>query len=355
MKARSLILIATVLLGAVGHAAEVYEFYNGVRGLGMGGAQIATVNDETALLINPAGLGKLRDYFITVADPEGEVGQYTEQIAGMDVFNMGDPQKALDKTNLHLNKHLHTRGQVFPSIVVPNFGFGLYGRTQVDADNDGTNFKYDYTNDYAIVFGFNFRFWNGIIKVGASTRIMNRTEIHNDAIDPTSTDLTVDTLGKEGMGIAGDSGIILTAPIQLLPSIAAVYRDMGRTNYTFRDGMLHHTTLRPDSSPEKIDVGMSISPILGRKLRSTWAVEYRDVKTASEEKDKMKRVHAGVEFNIADALFIRGGMNQRYWTAGLELSMFNYQFQVASYGEEIGTDLVNLEDRRYVVKFAFRF
>jgi hypothetical protein len=353
MKTRLLVLL--FCLSSSAGAQEVYEFYNGVRALGMGGAGVATVNDETALLINPAGLGKLRDYFITVADPEGEVGTETEQIAGMDVLDMSDPQKALEKTNLKPGKHLHTRGQIFPSIVVPNFGVGILGKSQVDASNDGTLMKYDYTNDYAIVFGFNFRLWNGIIKLGATTRIINRTEIHEDTIDVNSTGNTIDTLGKEGMGVAADSGIILTAPIRFLPSIAAVYRDMGRTSYTFKDGMLHDTLLRPDSTPEKIDVAMSISPILGKKLRSTWTVEYRDVKTASDEQDSMKRIHAGAEFNIADALFIRGGMHQRYWTAGMELSMFNYQFQAASYGEEIGTYPIYKEDRRYVVKFAFRF
>jgi hypothetical protein len=61
------------------------------------------------------------------------------------------------------------------------------------------------------------------------------------------------------------------------------------------------------------------------------------------------------ELNYADALFVRAGMNQRYWTAGLELSIVNYQFQAASYGEEIGDDVTPREDRRYVVKFAFRF
>ena len=53
-----------MMLGAqVSWARERRSFYEGVRGRGMGGAQIATVNDETALLVNPAGLGKLRDFY----------------------------------------------------------------------------------------------------------------------------------------------------------------------------------------------------------------------------------------------------------------------------------------------------
>src|SRR4051812_9789976 len=53
-------------------AREVRENYNGIRTLAMGGASIAVVNDETALLINPAGLGKLRDFYGTLFDPESD-------------------------------------------------------------------------------------------------------------------------------------------------------------------------------------------------------------------------------------------------------------------------------------------
>ena len=61
----------------------------------MGGAQVATVNDETSLLVNPAALGKLRDYFITVADPEIHLGAATQGIIGTDIMMPLDPQDVL--------------------------------------------------------------------------------------------------------------------------------------------------------------------------------------------------------------------------------------------------------------------
>jgi hypothetical protein len=356
---RNRLLITTLIIAcAQAHAAERYEYYNGVRGLAMGGAAVATVNDETALLVNPAALGRLRDYFITIADPEGEVGQETEQVAGTKVFEMSDPQKALNACLEKPDKRLHTRGQVFPSIVVPNFGLGVYGRSEVNAEKvTETNlFKYDYTNDYALVFGFNLRLFNGIIKLGATARATNRTTIRRDDIDPASTDLKDKDLAASGFGIGGDAGIIMTAPIAWLPTIAGVYRDIGRTTYTQRAGMFLDTdTRRPDSTPETVDVGLSISPMIGKRSRSTWTAEYRDVLTAGDETDVMRRVHGGLEIGIADTFFLRGGWHQRYYTGGLELAIANYQFQVATYGEEIGTKELPREDRRYVMKFAFRF
>ncbi len=357
MKAK-IFLLALLFSGSTrALAAERYEFYNGIRAMGMGGASVATVNDETALISNPAALGKLRDYFVTLIDPEVELGAQTQNMIGYDLLAGTNPQRTLNKCNAHPDNHLHTRAQVFPSIVVPNFGFGVFGKYTTDAEVDtATNtFNYDYTNDYAAVAGFNFRFWNGIIKIGTNARIVNRTEVHDHTIDPLLTNITLKSIASSGVGVATDAGLILTAPIAALPTLAAVYRDIGRTSYNLRDGMFMKTANKPDSTKDSVDVAISFSPILGNRVRSTWTVEYQDVLTASKETDHMRRAHAGVEFNIADAVFIRAGMNQRYWTAGLELAMMNYQFQAASYGEDIGSSGASKEDRRYEVKFSFRF
>lgn len=349
--------VLTLITSAQAFAQERYDFYRGIRQMGMGGAGVAVVNDETALLTNPAGLGKLRDYFITVVDPELEVGSETQNIARNDILKMTNPQDALNKTLNHKDENMHMRGQVFPSLVVPNFGVGFYGKYQVDARVDSTKnlFDYDYTNDYALVFGFNFRFFNGILKLGTNARVVNRTEVHDHTIATTSTDLSLRSLAKSGVGVGSDTGMMLTAPVAYLPTLAAVYRDVGRTSYGLRDGLFMNTTNHPDQTASTVDTALSIQPILGKRVRSTWTIEYQDVLTASKETDQMRRVHGGVEFNFADAVFVRAGMNQRYWTAGLELAMMNYQFQAASYGEDIGVAGTPIEDRRYLVKFAFRF
>ncbi len=357
MKLRLPLFILMIAVSSQVWAGERYEFYNGVRMLGMGGAGVATVNDETALLVNPAGLGKLRDYFITIVDPEVDVGAQTEEIAGTDVLNVGKPQDMLAKALKNPDKFLHARAQIFPSIVVPNFGFGLFGRTEVNAEYvTATNkYKYDYTNDWSGVFGFNFRLFSGIIKLGANARITNHSVIRKDDIDPAATNLSLKSLASEGIGVGSDVGLMLAAPITALPTLGAVYRDAGRTSYNLRDGMFMNTATKPDSTPSTMDVALAIHPILSNRVRSTWTVEYQDVLTYGDEKSQMRRIHGGAEFNFADAFFVRAGMNQQYWTAGLELAMMNYQFQAASYGENIGDATTAREDRRYVVKFSFRF
>ena len=352
------LLICALLISSRSFAGgERYEFYKGIRQMGMGGAAVATVNDETALLSNPAGLGKLRDYFITVFDPELDVGVLTDQIAGSSASSVTDPQTALNKALPNPDKHLHLRGQVFPSIVIPNFGVGVLGKYVVDSQLDSaTNkFTYDYTNDYSLVVGFDLRFFDGVVKIGSNGRYTNRTEVRNSTIAPSSTNLTLSSLASSGVGLSTDTGLILTAPVAYLPTFAAVYRDVGRTSFGLNKGMFMTTATKPADVDGTVDGAVSISPILGRRVRSTWTVELRDALNVANESDVMRRAHAGVEFNFSDAVFLRGGLNQRYWTAGLEVSMMNYQFQAASYGDDIGVDGTPIEDRRYEVKFAFRF
>lgn len=360
------LVIGTVLLLGPARAEERFEFYNGVRALGMGGATVATVNDETALLSNPAGLGRLRDTFLTIADPEIDFSSATPSLVGTDTGRLTDINEALSVLNQNPGEHLHARTQVFPSIVTTNFGLGLFVKYSLDAEVEqastttttttttASNFRLDYTNDTALVLGYNFRIWDGILKLGFNGRLINRSEVAQD-LNPRGK-YTIDELHAEGLGMASDVGLILTAPWVYLPTLAAVWRDVGNTKFDFGKGIFDDTDPKdPRVVEQTVDVGFSVQPILGKKSRWTLAAEYRDVLTADEEEDHFRRIHVGAEVNLADVLFLRAGMNQRYWTAGLEFASEFYQLQAATYGEEIGTSKETREDRRYVLKFSFRF
>lgn len=358
---KEITLFIALLLGLLLHpwakGAERFEFYNGIRALGMGGAAIAVVNDETALLYNPAGLGKLRNYIVTVADPEVDIGADTESIAGTNLTKVIEPQEALNMAKEHPGDRIYLRGQAFPSFVVPNFGIGVFKKYEVSADVDeaSTRYRLDYINDTALVLGFNFRMWDGRIKLGFNTRIVNRIEIHRDDIDPNSSGLTLDGLGSEGIGVASDVGLMVSAPWTWLPTLAVVARDVGHTQYNFKEGLFTNSTTDPAVVGQSLDAAIALFPIVGKKTRAQFTAEYRGVLTASDEEDSQKRIHTGIEFNIQDTLFVRAGMNQRYWTAGFEIALMNYQLQFATYGEEVGTAAANQEERRYVGKFSYRF
>jgi hypothetical protein len=351
------LLFFLLLPGVLSSAAERYEFFTGVRQMGMGGASVAVANDETSLLANPATLGKLRTYILTVVDPEITGGNDDGPIMGArPVTDMLDPQPLLEQTKVNPGRHWNAKAQIFPSFVNTNFGFGLFAKKEYNAQDDQTThkFQFDYTSDTAAVLGYSLRLFDGRMKIGVAGRYINRAEAH-ESFDDTSTNLQLGDFVREGGGIAGDLGVVLTAPWRWLPTLAATWRDAGQTSFKLNNGIFYKNGRYPDDVPQTVDVALAIFPIHSNFIRSTFTVEYQDVLTYSEEKDQFRRYHAGLEVNFYDAFFVRGGMNQRYWTAGLEFAFQHFQLQAASYGEEIGTDTTPLEDRRYIGKLAFRF
>lgn len=353
------ILASALLTGGTeaAFAQEIFSFYKGVRQLGMGGAYVAVVNDETAVLTNPAGLGKLRDLTITVADPELSAGFDNAKVATLsNVSKVFAIQDLLDSLNQSRETHWHAKAQFFPSLVTPNFGIGILGKYSYDAEvnADGSLFRLDYTNDFAASTGYCFRFFSGIIKLGVAARLVNRVEVAKD-LPATSTGLTLEQIASEGLGLGTDIGLMITAPVAWLPTISGVVRDVGVTSYDLSDGMILTTETRPRDTNSRTDVGFAFFPILANHTRATITAEVHDLTTLGEETDFMRRFHAGAELNIADFFFLRGGLNQRYWTAGLELASERFQLQAATYGEEIGTRPVTREDRRWVGKISIRF
>lgn len=355
-----IILLSFLMAMPYASGRERYEFFNGVRSLGMGGTQVAVVNDETALLGNPAALGRLRDYFLTIADPELEIGQDTQSLVDLDITKFLDPQDVLDSLNSKPKNRFYERAQLFPSFVITNFGFGFYGNylTNATLNDAATELDLFYRNDFAFVFGLNFRLFDGRIKFGLNARAINRVEIDDQNIDATRTDLSINNLASEGFGVASDIGLIMTAPWQWLPTLAAVYRDFGNTSYTQGDGYFIDAATKPNVTKGSLDAGFSVQPIIGKGNRLTISAELKDVLANVEPEDEdavSRRMHYGLEFNFKDVFFLRGGMNQGYWTAGMELAVMSYQLQFATYGEEVGTKITEAEDRRYVGKFSWRF
>ena len=140
------IFLITQIICIFAFAEEHREFYNGIRALGMGGAGIAVVNDETALLVNPAGLGKIRDFFGTLIDPEIDLSNNATSIYSAKPFgnptSISNMEPSLDAKR---NTYSHARTQVFPSIVVRNFGIGIFGKYQLDANKrSDTEYDVDY-------------------------------------------------------------------------------------------------------------------------------------------------------------------------------------------------------------------
>ncbi len=342
---------------SLAEAREEPKFYNSVRCQGMGGACIGVVNDETALIVNPAALGKLRNFYGTILDPELEANTNVIDIynsnKGLQPFQLDSVKPGLDANP---DRYYHARAQMFPSFVARNFGIGILGKYTLNAREatDLSTIDTFYQNDLAFILGYNLRLFDGRLKVGFNTKLISRIEVNNTALSATGP-LDYKSIASEGVGLSTDVGVILSAPWDYLPSITGVLHDVGGTSFDKAHGVRLDTTDRPQSVSQDLDVAFSLFPIHANNVRSSFTFEYDGLLSLSQEADKAKRMHAGMEFNFSDILFLRGGYNQRYWTAGVEVSTEHFQIQASSYGEEIGDQTSPQEDRRYTLKLAWRF
>ncbi len=337
--------------------SEWYEFYSNTRSLGMGGCSVAVSSDETALYRNPANLGSIRDIYGTFFDPELEgSSNFVRQITSSSIDKAFSLQEISNVLNTNRNTYYHAKIQGSPSLVRRNIGIGLIYKNEVSSEMEATGTTTDthYQNDLGIVLGSNLRLFDGRIKIGASLRAFNRIEVVNPLL-PAAGPFDLATIGSEGTALAVDAGLLIQIPWILLPTFGAVVRDVGNTSFDKQDGFRLRTTSRPIPIKQSVDVAIAMFPIHSNNARSVWTFEYSDVTNSRIDTDNLKRAHFGIEFNTRDIFFFRMGYNQRYWTAGFEIASERLQWQVSSYGEEIGTQAAPREDRRLNTKISVRF
>lgn len=351
----TLVVFSLVFISSISCLAEVYELYRGTRGLGMGGADTAVVNDETSLLINPAALGKLRNSIGTILDPEVEFGERVSQMYLKKSFSGFTDLSSLSSTlDTMRGKHYHYKHQIFPSFVIKNFGIGFLLKDSMDAkmSDDGTTITANHFYDWVLATGFNFRFWDGRIKLGATAKAMNRVQASGDF--PVAQSLKIEDIGKEGYGIGTDAALILSAPWGWLPTLSVVGRDMGGTNLS-GTGLRYKLSNKPDPIKQDADVALAFFPIHNNQTRSSFTFEHKHVLTSSQYTDKYQLYHFGWETNFSDLIFVRFGMNGRYWTTGFEIASERTQLQFAYFADDVGVSPATKEDRRWVFKAAFRY
>ena len=265
-------------------------------------------------------------------------------------------KKTSELLNTNRDQYYHAKLQVTPSFSVRNFGIGLIYKDEIGAimNTSGTALDTLYQSDIGLVVGVNQSFWDGRIKIGGLFKAINRIEVDNPALDPT-TALDLKSIGSEGTGIGIDLSLMLQAPVLYFPTFALVAHDVGDMKFESGAGLRLSAINRPKVVKQSIDAALSIMPIHNRGFRSVFSVEYRDLQDARQEEFTAKRTHIGAELNWNDIFYLRFGSNQGYATGGFEIAGERVSWQLSTYGEEVGTKDAPKEDRRFGTKVMVRF
>ncbi len=344
-------------LGFEDHAFP--ELVTSARALALGNAYLNKVDGPWAVFYNPAGLGTIRKFRIHLLNFHLEGNNDFFDLTGGNIEQIPDNiQEVLTADGLRERMQdnpgafAHARANFFPSISFRHFTLGYFYSRRTRAYLEETNISPELfladRRDHGPVAGFNYSFWGGILKLGLSAAYLSRSEI--DSRFAADEDLQHESLDyRKGRGLILTGGTRLTLPFEGLPTISAVWRNAGGTE--FKNG----TETPPQEIEQTIDLGASITPILGKKFRIHMEVNYRDLSNQYQS-DSKRRLGAGIEFDFARTFFFRLGFGDGFGSGGIGVQTKKVIFDLSTYAVDTTSDeFRGKEDRRFALSLSTGF
>lgn len=334
------------------------ELITSGRAQAMGSAYIAKTDDAASAFYNPAGLGTVRNASFRLSNFILEANKnWTNHTTGgsssdlaenlMNGFELNDIRKALLENKDEVS---YRRFQFMPNLTTRYFTMGALYSTQAKGfigQEAGAKFEYAERTDYGPYAGLNLSLWGGVIKIGITGVYLFREEISGEADQDAELDLPSSSYNK-GHGVFATSGIKITLPYKYLPTLAATSHNSFNTEWQTDEG-----DTAPDELKNSIDVGVSITPQIGKIMRLHMEVNYKDITKEHDDFKNERRILAGMELDIARSIFFRVGYGDGYASGGFGVKARRFEIDFSTYSVELSDDnFREKEDRRYVLGFS---
>ncbi len=372
MKTKFFTLLILALSIQTSHATEeIVHQYRGVRSMGMGGVVTTSGVYDEALFGNPANHTMPETWKVSIINVTAEVNSNLVKDAskfktvsgasGSDVFT-----KVADSGIVGHNEHQrvsNVTGYYSPHFLSDNtgFAFGILVNEQTNIMfRNNLNLDMLGLIDVGPAIGLAKRWWNGDLSVGINVRAIyrlgaDRSFAASDFLG--GKKLALSDIGGQGMGIDGDVGGYYKIPIEIPIvnfSAGLSVNNVAASNYDLAlKNKINKITSAPPANVRSINAGIRADFDDLLLLRHNKAMfEVQDIGPQKHLVSTWKRIHMGVETGMLGFLNFRGGFNQGYYTLGFGLDLPILKIDLATYGEEIGSNAGMLEDRRYVARIA---
>ena len=336
------------------------SLYTSARAAGMADAFSPLADDTpSALFYNPAAIAKTKKaHFEPLnlgismnADYVGTLDSNFYNIYNLSAF----------KSTLQNNPFtMPGAGATYiPSFAIPELGPmpAIAGGMLLDTSlaSSYNNGAYMYRSRYMLVpaLGLGWTLAHGIIHIGYTMQWINEDV---GTIQPAPLPLSYTTSLNQGSAFSHNVGFMMTLPMQFLPTINLIGRNLFGTTFSSTDLLPLATSPAgvPTALPMTFDGAFSISPRIGSNSFLNWVMIYRDFLGASGV-NMLTRLTAGAEFEIKKTLFLRAGFGSGYPSAGIGYKKSSGEIQLAWSGEEIGMGgFQNKIERRWIVQFQAR-
>lgn len=334
---------------------ENFQLYNAPQALAMGNAFTADAYGYLANYYNPAGLAKAfkKSWEVVLFDLEqvSSLRGYSNAWAAQS-FGLYRMFGALKKNP---NQYTFFSFAGVPAVSTRGVAFSFLGSYRYAAQADGSNIDIDSAVDVGPSIGIARNFAGNLVKLGVTARFLVRSQLKGNfpysAFD--GGDNAIAAIGKEGFGIGGDIGTLITFPSKYLPTIGLVWKDVLGTHFMRAKILNSRASGVPDKIEQTVNTAFSVHPYLSRIWRGAIAFEIKHIERV--DLPLRKRAHFGVQIENQKSLYFWVGLNQLYPTAGLALRLRGGNLEIGTYGEDIGAGSATKEDRRFFFRYTISF
>ncbi|WP_304545974.1 hypothetical protein [Sulfurimonas microaerophilic] len=384
------IISLALITAATGVYADIstQEFlYKDPRIVGAGSANTAVGGYSTAVFYNPAGLINIKKSHGVEVELLGLTASASSGIKDFidDLDNANTDQEVLDVAKKYSGDAFHANVSNYSSVSYHTeddlaFSIGLLGAADLNLiphANSGANGVLEtHSRAYGgVVLGVAQKFddvlpGNLTIGVGAKYITQYSYEAGLDAgeISQHNDDLETyirDTYEEKNSGFGVDIGLLYAPKIS--DSIDALNTSIGFS--VMNIGNLDFDAY--GAQPMTCNVGLAIAPEVPFTDMFKLSVDYVDIFNAQQARvidtvagvptyksiesnfELMQHLRAGATIGLIDnswfMMTLNGGLYQGAYTAGVDMQLAILKIQAATYQEQLGATIGQLEDRRYVV------
>lgn len=337
------------------------ELATSARALAMGNAYISKSDDTAAVYYNPAGLGTIRKTHFHLSNTHIELNK-----GWMDISTKGNVQDAagnfMDGFSLEGQRKLlvgnrgtisHQRFNFLPNFTTRYFSIGylLSKRTRSTIGSQaGAQFEYADRRDHGPYVALNLSLFGGVFKIGASTTYLNRKEVQGER-DPDTEFAITGSDEKKGSAVIIVVGSKLTLPITFLPTFSAKMNNALQQKFS-----VGSSAGAPNEVRNSLDVGFSLTPQIGKKIRLHFESNYKDLTGKYSGVSTTRKITFGMEIDIARTFFIRAGYGDGWGSGGIGIKSQALEFDLTTYAvDTTTTEFRGKEDRRFAMSISYGF
>ncbi len=319
------------------------------------GDAFLTIGEDGAssLFVNPAAMASGRGMSAEILNLSLEANQ--DFVGGADINSIKATSLPAYAPTLPVGEYPSIGYSLIPNFSVGGFGFGMLLQSRISASAGGGSVNYRSSYRFIPAFGFGARFAGGMFRLGYSLQFVNQAEGEVTGVPASASPLGYNQQLAQGSAMSHNIGVTLAIPIQYLPTVSVVARNVLGAKYSdfCMLPFARNSTGVPATEPMSVDAAFSLQQRFRGGGFLNWAVQLKDV-TGQSGFSLVDRSALGVEANLYGRFALRAGYTLGDIQAGIGFKTSRADVNVSWHTEELGTTNNSIRDRRWLVQYVVK-